>query len=90
MVDAVFSPTRTCVGVVLPTALSLAAADRGCGDFVDLEIRMLEPGELDPARFVGRTRLAESETGFDVQCERFMRQFTRLAGWPRDVSLGKR
>jgi hypothetical protein len=90
MVDAVFSPTRTCVGVVLAASLSLVAAARGCGQFVDLEIRMLEPDEPCPDLFVERTRLTEQGTDFDIQCERFMRQFARLDGWPQDVSLVQR
>ncbi len=87
MLDAVFSPTRTCAGLVLATALSLAAAHHGCGQFVDLQIRMLDPAEPDPEAFVARTKLAEQGTGFGVQCELFMRQFERLNGWPQDVSL---
>lgn len=87
MVDAVFSPTRTCVGVVLATALSLAAADHGCGEFLDLEIRMIDPIVSEPSIFAHSTRLKEPGTDFDLQCERYLRQFTRLNGWPRDVSL---
>ena len=87
VVDAVFSPTRTCAGVVLATVLSLAAAHHGCGQFVDLQIRMLESAEPDPEAFVARTKLAELGTGFDARCELFMRQFQRLNGWPQDVSL---
>lgn len=89
MTDAVFSPTRTCAGVVLATALSLAAANHGHGQFVDLEIRMTELPEPDPEAFVEHTRLSGQGTNFDLQCERFMRQFTRLNGWPRDVSLAE-
>lgn len=89
MVDAVFSPTRTCVGVVLATALSLAAADHGCGEFLDLEIRMLDPLESEPSIFTQCTRLTERGTDFDLQCERYLRQFSRLDGWPRDVSLAR-
>lgn len=89
MVDAVFSPTRTCVGVVLATALSLAAADHGCGEFLDLEIRMIDPPESEPTIFTERTRLKERGADFDSQCERYIRQFTRLDGWPREVSLAQ-
>ena len=89
MVDAVFSPTRTCAGVVVATVLSLAAARRGCGRFVDLEIRMIEPAEPDSEAFVARTRLASRGTGFGARCELFMRQFERLNGWPQDVSLAE-
>ena len=87
MVDAVFSPMRTCVGVVLATALSLAAAHHGHGEFLDLEIRMLEPGESDPEAILARTKLTEPGSEFATQCERYMRQFTRLNGWPTDASI---
>ena len=89
MVDAVFGPTRTCAGVVLATALSLAAARRGCGPFVDLEIRIIEPADPDPDAFVARTRLASRGTGFGALCELFVRQFERLNGWPQDVGLAE-
>jgi hypothetical protein len=88
VVEAVFSPSRTCVGVVLATALSLAIAERARGDFVDNQIRMLDPGVSDPEAFVERTKLAEEGTDLDAQCELFMRQFARLEGWPQDVTLG--
>jgi len=87
MVDAVFTPMRTCTGVVLATALSLAAARHECGEFLDLEIRMLEPGESDPEAMLARTRLTAPGTGFAAQCERYMRQFTPLNDWPAQVSI---
>lgn len=87
MVNAVFSPARTCVGIVLATALSLAAADHGCGEFLDLEIRMLDPIVSEPSIFAQSTRLKEPGTDFDLQCQRYLRQFSRLNGWPHDVSL---
>lgn len=90
-VQVTVSPTRTCAGVVLATALSLAAAQGGRGDFVDDQIRMLDPGEMDPAIFIARTRLSGTGLGtgvaFDSRCEQFMRQFARLGGWPRAVTL---
>lgn len=90
MVDAVFSPTRTCVGVVLATALALATAHHGCGEFLDLQIRMLETGESDPGEALARTKLVEPGTRFVAQCERYMRQFARLNGWPADVACALR
>jgi hypothetical protein len=78
MVDAVFSPTRTCAGVVLATALSLAAADHGCGEFLDLEIRMIDPPVTEPSIFAQSTKLKEQGVDFELQCERYMRQFVRL------------
>ncbi|MEE1758746.1 hypothetical protein [Streptomyces sp. SP18BB07] len=85
-VHAVFSPTRTCVGVVTATALALAAGSLGGGEF-GAEISMLESAESDPARMIELTRLRDRGDDFPARCERFMRQFTRLNGWPRDVRL---
>lgn len=86
-VEAVFSPTRTCAGVVVASALALAAARHSDGIFIDAEIRMLDPMEIVPEIVITRTALAERGTDFATQCERYMRQFGRLNGWPRDVSL---
>ncbi|MDX3639935.1 hypothetical protein [Streptomyces sp. MB09-02B] len=86
-VDAVFTPTRTCVGVVTATALALAAGSLGGGEFVDAEIRMLESPEPDPARMIESTRLPDRGDDLAARCERYMRQFTRLNGWPREVRL---
>ena len=66
-----------------------ASADHGCGEFLDLEIRMIDPLESEPSIFTQCTRLKERGTDFDLQCERYLRQFTRLDGWPRDVSLAR-
>ncbi|QFQ94925.1 hypothetical protein F9278_00460 [Streptomyces phaeolivaceus] len=86
-VHAVFSPTRTCVGVVTATALALAAGSLGGGEFADAEIPMLEPSEPDPARMIERTRLPDRGDDRTARCERFMRQFTRLNGWPQEARL---
>lgn len=86
-VEAVFSPPRTCVGVVTATALALAAGSLGGGRFVDAEISMLPRPESNPARMVELTRLPDRGDDFVERCERFMRQFARLNGWPRDVRL---
>lgn len=86
-VEAVFSPSRTCAGVVTATALALAVADLGGGEFVDAEIRMLPSREPHPGRMIERTRLPDRGDGFAARCERFMRQFARLNGWPRTVHL---
>ncbi|GAB2828779.1 hypothetical protein GCM10027176_36220 [Actinoallomurus bryophytorum] len=83
-VEAVVSPTRTCVGVVLATGFGLAAAIIGQGEIVDDEVGMLRPPIEDPLTFIERTRLAGRQGDFALQCERFMRQFPHLSGWPPD------
>jgi hypothetical protein len=85
-VEAIFTPTRTCVGVVTATALALAAASCGGGEFVDEQIRMLQPSEPDVRRVIERTRLTNGETALAVGCARYMRQFGHLNGWPSNVS----
>ena len=87
-VEAVFSPYRTCVGVVAATSLALAAARGSGGEFVDIEVGLLEEQPVsDPAEFIAMTRLARSgRDGFEARCEAYLRQFANLRGWPRDVS----
>jgi hypothetical protein len=86
--SACFSPYRTCVGVVLATALALATAEHGQGDFFDEEIRMLRPPATSPAQFVESTRLRPSSGHLPELCERYMRQFGHLGGWPQDATTG--
>ncbi|MDX3558182.1 hypothetical protein ACSCB1_02930 [Streptomyces europaeiscabiei] len=86
-VEAVFSPTRTCVGVVTAAALALAVGSLGDGEFIDAEVSLLQAPEPDPARMIELTRLPDRGDDFAARCERFMRQFARLNGWPRDVRL---
>ena len=86
-VDACFMPQRTCVGVLLATALALAAATRGDGEFVDIEISMLEPPVGDPVRVIELTKLPDAGDDFETRCVRYMRQFPNLDGWPADPSL---
>ncbi|WP_346048261.1 hypothetical protein [Actinomadura chokoriensis] len=59
------------------------SAIEGRGEFVD-ETRMLQPPVGDPRRFIEQTRLREPGDDFAVQCERFLRQFPDLGGWPPD------
>lgn len=86
-IEAVLSPYRTCVGVVTAASFALAVALCAGGDFVDDEIRMLDPAESDPRAVIERTRLKASADDLAVRAERYMRQFARLSGWPRDAFL---
>ncbi|MEV6237794.1 hypothetical protein [Lentzea sp. NPDC051838] len=81
-VEPSFRPRRTCVGVVTATALALTTARLGGGEFVDINIFMLEPPQDDPENVVERTRLPDRGTDFGPRCERYMRQFANLDGWP--------
>lgn len=83
-VQALASPTRSCVGVVVAAGFALAAAIEGRGEFID-ETRMSQPPVDDPRRFIEQTRLREPDDDFAAQCERFMRQFPDLGGWPPDL-----
>jgi hypothetical protein len=85
-VEAVVSPTRTCVGVVLATAVALGAAIASGGEFVDIELMMLDEPVEDPARFIESARLSGGAGDLAERCEQFMRQFPQLGGWPRDRS----
>jgi hypothetical protein len=81
------SPSRTCVGVALATAVALAAALVSGGDFIDGEIRMLRPAVRDPRSVVDRTRLTSSSPDLASAAEKYLRQFPHLGGWPRDVTI---
>ncbi|MDR7278785.1 hypothetical protein [Catenuloplanes atrovinosus] len=83
---AVISPYRTCVGVALATGLALATAQLAGGRYIDEQIGMLS-GCHAPDHVIGRTRLLERGDDFTVQCERYLRQFSHLNGWPEDRSI---
>ncbi|MBQ1009504.1 hypothetical protein KBX53_00730 [Micromonospora sp. M51] len=85
--EAVFSPYRTCVGVVVALAMALAVTDLTGGQFTDDQIRLLRPGHSDPRQVVTATRLPPEPGDFAERCERYIRQFAHLRGWPRDVSM---
>jgi hypothetical protein len=86
-VEAVVSPSRTCVGVVLATAVALGAAIASGGEFVDIELMMLDEPVEDPARFIKVACLSGGGGDLAERCELFMRQFPHLGGWPRDRSV---
>jgi hypothetical protein len=69
--------------VVLATAIALGAASASGGEFVDMEIVMLDGVAWDPARFIELARLTDGAGDFDARCEQFMRQFPHLNGWPK-------
>lgn len=72
---AVFSPSRTPVGITVATGLALATAQLGDGEFVDDEIRMLTPPVRDPDEVISRTRLEGPADDFVGQCTKYLRQF---------------
>ena len=82
-IEAVVSPARTCVGVVLATAIALGAASASGGNFIDMEIVMLDGVSWDPARFIELAHLTHGAGDLEARCEQFMRQFPRLNGWPK-------
>jgi hypothetical protein len=86
-VEAVFSPNRTCVGVVTATALALAVASLAGGEFIDEQIGMLRPRSSEPAHVVAATRLPPVSDDFVRACERYLRQFPHLNGWPASASM---
>jgi hypothetical protein len=88
------SPQRTCVGVVLAIAVTLGIALASDGKLHEWQLRMdafADEPVNHPDRFIELSRTPASayrdNTGFAARCEQFLRQFPRLGGWPRDVSL---
>ncbi|MFD6680806.1 hypothetical protein [Micromonospora parva] len=85
--DAVFSPYRTCVSVVVALAMALAVADLTGGQFTDDQIQLLRPSRPDPRQMVTATRLPPEPGEFAERCESYLRQFAHLRGWPPDASM---
>lgn len=85
-VEATVTPTRTCVGVVLAFAIALGAASASGGEFINVEIVMLDEVTWEPARFIELARLTDFTGDFEARCEQFMRQFPSLNGWLKDRS----
>lgn len=85
-IEAVFSPYRTCVSVVVATALALTVAELAGGKFTD-EIHMLQPHSSDPRHVITTTHLPRTVHEFPAACERWLRQFPNLRDWPSNVSM---
>lgn len=94
-VEAVVTPTRTCAGVVLAIAVVLGAAIASEGVLAEewqLPMTSFVRERVDdPCRFIELTRLRSAEGSgseeFAAQCERFLRRFPDLQGWPLDRSM---
>ncbi|MEV5765473.1 hypothetical protein AB0L34_13010 [Micromonospora sp. NPDC052213] len=84
---AVFTPYRTCVGVAVAVSLALATARLAHGQYVDEQIGMVTPAENEPDAIIDRTRLSDAGEDFAAQCEKYLRQFRHLNGWPRDRAM---
>jgi len=91
-------PARTCVGVVLAIAVVLAigiASNGKLGEDWQIPMTDFVDDLLDePERFIELTRMPVSggpaDEGLPARCERFLRRFPRLGGWPREVRLSGR
>lgn len=77
-----FSPHRTPVGVLLAVAAALASATVGSGEFVDLNIRFVDPPLSDPRTFIQRCRLERGDQPLASSALAWVRQFEHLGGWP--------
>jgi hypothetical protein len=86
-VHAVFSPYRTCVGVAVATSLALATARVAKGLYIDEQIQMVTSADNDPDDVLDRTRLSGKGDDFAMQCEKYLRQFRHLNGWPEDRAM---
>jgi len=85
---------RTCVGVALAIAVALGIALASDGKLHEWQLRIdsfVDEPVDSPGRFIELTHAPASasrdDTGFAARCELFLRQFPRLGGWPKDVSL---
>jgi hypothetical protein len=84
---ALYSAPVGRVGVTVAIGLTLAVAQLADGDYLDEQIRMLRPEVREPMQVISRTRLPEDASEFTTQCEKYLRQFPSLNGWPRDCSM---
>lgn len=74
-------PDRTCVGVAVAAAITLAAAIRGGGQIDECQLDLFPV--VDPHAATRALRLPDAGTGFVDQCVRFVRAIDALNGWPR-------
>ncbi|MBF9127699.1 hypothetical protein I0C86_01615 [Plantactinospora sp. S1510] len=77
------TPDRTCVGVTVGAAVTLAAAIRGGGQIEECQLRLFPV--VDPRAAMQALRLPDAEAGFVDQCVRFVRAIDTLNGWPSAV-----
>jgi hypothetical protein len=79
------TPHRTCVGVTVAAAITLAAATLGGGQIDECQLRLFPVA--DPVQATHALRLNDPGTGFVDQCVRFVRAIDALNGWPSAVDL---
>ncbi|MGW4463177.1 hypothetical protein [Micromonospora sp. NPDC004704] len=77
-------PDRTCVGVAVGAATTLAAAIRGGGQIEECQLDLFPV--VDPRAAIQALRLPDAGTGFVDQCVRFVRAIKPLNGWPSTVN----
>ncbi|MEV0216589.1 hypothetical protein [Micromonospora sp. ALFpr18c] len=78
------TPDRTCVGVTVGAAVTLAAAIRGGGQIEECQLQLFPVS--DPRAAIQALRLSDAGTGFVDQCVRFVRAIDALNGWPPTVN----
>ncbi|MGI5268601.1 hypothetical protein ACQEUU_05575 [Nonomuraea sp. CA-218870] len=86
-IEAIVSPTRTVVGVVVSLSVALGVAIASAGRVVQDEIKLMPSDFDDFESFIAEYGLKGGGGNFVDRCERFLRQFPQLNGWPRVVSM---
>ncbi|MDA0636468.1 hypothetical protein OUY22_23880 [Nonomuraea sp. MCN248] len=87
VVEAIISPTRTVVGVVVSLSVALGVAIASAGRVVQDEIKVMSSDLDDFESFIAEYGLKGGGGNFVDRCEHFLRQFPQLNGWPLDVSM---